>query len=73
MIKSEQTRLLDDLRGLQYKMTPADRDLYASLVKRDKDDEDLDNRAAQQLRDMHDRYKPPKSKADLEKLFLALA
>ena len=73
MLRSEQNRLIDDLRGLTFRMKSTDREEFASLESRNKDDEDLDEASAARLRKLHAAYKPPKSREELEQLWNNLA
>jgi uncharacterized protein (DUF2236 family) len=69
MTRAEQQRLLEDLLGQMHRMKPADREAFLAFQSRDKDDEDLDAAAASQLRRLHDAYRPPKSKKELDDLW----
>ena len=69
MNRSEQARLIDELVPLQYRMSARDKELFDSLHKRHKDDEDLDAEAASRLRRLHDFYRPPKSKKELDDIW----
>lgn len=69
MTRAEQNRLLEELVPLQYKMTPKDRESFLGLQQRHKDDEDFDEPSSARLRRLHDTYKPPKSKKELDELW----
>ncbi|MCU0453984.1 MAG: hypothetical protein MUE68_10030 [Bacteroidetes bacterium] len=69
MTRTEQSRLIEELMPLQYKMTSKDKEAFFGLQQRHKDDEDLDAAAAEKLQRLHATYKPPKSKKDLEELW----
>lgn len=69
MTRTEQAKLIEDLVPLQYKMLPKDKEAFFGLQQRHKDDEDLDVAAADRLRRLHDAYKPPKSKKELDELW----
>jgi len=47
-------------------MNADDKEVFEMLQKRDRDDEDLDSIALQQLNHLHDRYVTKRSKRDLE-------
>jgi hypothetical protein len=56
----EQKRLIDSLKYKASKMTPRDRYDYEMLVKRDKDDEDLDSLSMKRLRELFEKYRKTK-------------
>ena len=69
MTKAEQIRMFEDLVPLEYAMKGPDRELFRRLLSRQKDDEDLDSAAREQLTKLHETYKPRKSREDLEDLW----
>lgn len=69
MTRAEQNRLIEELAPLQYKMKPKDKESFLGLQQRHKDDEDLDVASADKLKKLHDTYKPPKSRKELDELW----
>jgi hypothetical protein len=69
MTKAEQTRMFEDLVPLEYAMKGPDLETFRRLLSRQKDDEDLDSAAREQLTRLHETYKPRKSKKDLDDLW----
>jgi hypothetical protein len=53
-------------------MKPKDKEAFLGLQQRHKDDEDLDAASADQLTKLHDTYKPPKSRKELDELWSKL-
>jgi hypothetical protein len=49
-------------------MNQDDRREFEMFAKRDRDDEDLDSIAVRRLEELHEKYVPRKSKADIEAL-----
>ncbi len=47
-------------------MKGGDKEAFEMMVKRDRDDEDLDSFALQQLDQLYERYGPKKPRKDLE-------
>ena len=56
MTTVEQHKLVLELRDHVRKMTRAEQELFAMLLKRDTDDEDLDLYAKKDLVDLHEKY-----------------
>jgi hypothetical protein len=69
MTRAEQNRLIEELAPLQYKMTPKDKESFFGFQQRHKDDEDFDAASVELLRKLHDTYKPPKSRKELDELW----
>lgn len=72
MTKSEQHRLIEELRDYARKMTRAEQYDFEMFSKRDKDDEDLDTLARQKLEQLHGKYIVKKTKKDVEALLKKL-
>jgi len=73
MTKSEQHRMIEELRDYLAKMEKEDRYTYEMFAKRDKDDEDLDSISRHKLEQMHARYIVRKSRKDLDELLRKLS
>lgn len=56
MTHAEQKRMILELRDYTHRMTRDEEELFQMYVKRNKDDEDLDNVAQRRLTDMYERY-----------------
>ena len=56
MTNSEQRKLIEALKYKTSKMLPKDKYDYEMLVKRDKDDEDLDSLSLKRLRELFEKY-----------------
>ncbi len=69
MTKSEQSKLVRALKDYTNRMNQDDRRDFEMIAKRDHDDEDLDSIAVRRLEELHEKYVPRKSKADIETLF----
>ncbi|MCI0706752.1 MAG: hypothetical protein L0Y80_04600 [Ignavibacteriae bacterium] len=66
MTRVEQHKMIQDLRGFQTKMSRDDKTEFDMLLKRDKDDEDLDTLSVRKLEELHARYAKRSSKEDIE-------
>lgn len=69
MTRAEQNRLIEELAPMQYKMSPKDKEIFFGFQQRHKDDEELDAASADRLRKLHETYKPPKSRKELDELW----
>ncbi len=67
MKRDEQHKKVIALREHEGKMTREDKGLYLMLLQRDSDDEDLDAESLGQLKKLHERYVPRKTKEELER------
>jgi hypothetical protein len=56
MTRVEQHKMITELRDFESKMNRYDHDDFSILVKRDKDDEDLDLVAERKLIEFYDKY-----------------
>ncbi|MEX1138609.1 MAG: hypothetical protein WEB33_08715 [Bacteroidota bacterium] len=72
MTRSEQHKIVQDLKYYNGSMSGTDRYEFDMILKRDKDDEDLDARARQTLERLATLYLPKKSKKDVEDLWKKL-
>jgi hypothetical protein len=66
MTHEEQKRKIEDLKRYLMKMSAAERKEFEMMVKRKKDDEDLDLLTSNKLQALHEKYLPKKSKEELE-------
>ena len=65
MKRDQQHKLILSLREHRNAMTSDDKAAFDMMLKRDRDDEDLDTLTLQQLTRLHERYVMKKSKNDL--------
>jgi hypothetical protein len=72
MSRSEQRKQIEDLKYYEGSMTREDRYEFEMLLKRDKDDEDLDSIARGILERLSERYIRRKSKRDIEEAWKKL-
>ncbi|MGB5874813.1 MAG: hypothetical protein WBG01_18245 [Bacteroidota bacterium] len=56
MTRVEQHKMITELRDYESKMNRYDQDDFSMMVKRDKDDEDLDLVAERKLIALYDKY-----------------
>lgn len=56
MTHAEQKRMIRDLKDYEWKLTRDETDDFRMMVKRDKDDEDLDELAMKRLAALYERY-----------------
>ena len=56
MTHDEQKRMILELRDYTHRMTRDEEEVFRMYIKRNKDDEDLDNVSQRRLADMYDRY-----------------
>ena len=56
MTKSDQHKLVEELRDRTMKMTRAEQEMFDMFRKRDKDDEDLDTISRRKLVELHEKY-----------------
>ena len=56
MTRAEQHKMITELREYEVRMNRDDEEDFAMLVRRDKDDEDLDRIAERRLVDLYTRY-----------------
>ena len=66
MTRDLQHKMILRLHESVKKMKGGDKESFAMLFKRDRDDEDLDSIALQQLNELYERYVGKKSKDELE-------
>jgi len=56
MTRAEQHKMVTELREYEVKMSRDDEEAFAMIVRRDKDDEDLDRIAERTLLGLYERY-----------------
>ena len=56
MTHADQKRLIRELKDFEWKLSRDETDDFRMMLKRDKDDEDLDELAMKRLAVLHDRY-----------------
>lgn len=56
MTRAEQHKMITELRDYEARMSRDDEETFAMIVRRDKDDEDLDRIAERTLLDLYGRY-----------------
>lgn len=66
MTRVEQRKLISELRDYVHKMTRDDSEAFAMLLKRDKDDEDLDELSKRRLDELVKTYVKKKTRTDIE-------
>ncbi len=62
MTHAEQHRIILELRDYMHRMNRDDGELFEMMLKRDKDDEDLDDISWKRLRTMYETYVPEKKR-----------
>jgi hypothetical protein len=53
---ADQKRMIRELKDYEWKLTRDETDDFRMMVKRDKDDEDLDEKAMKRLAALHERH-----------------
>jgi hypothetical protein len=66
MTRSEQQKIIQDLRYYARSMSREDLETFEMLSKRDRDDEDLDRLSEKELLELHERYVQRKTKKEIE-------
>jgi hypothetical protein len=66
MMHAEQKKIIQALKCVIKKMSFEERQIFDMMVKRDKDDEDLDVLTQRKLDQLHAKYLPKKSKSEIE-------
>ena len=56
MTHADQKRMIRELKDYELKLTRDETDEFRMMVRRDKDDEDLDEQAMKRLAALHERY-----------------
>jgi hypothetical protein len=58
MTHTEQRKMIEELKDYSRKMSRYDLEEFDMYVKRDKDDEDLDNLSRTRLKELYEKYVP---------------
>ena len=66
MTSVEQRKMVQKLKSAVMKMDADERRAFEMMVKRDRDDEELDSLTMSKLKQLHNKYFPRHSKQDLE-------
>jgi uncharacterized protein (DUF2236 family) len=66
MTSVEQRKMVQRLRQVMTKMSPEEQRSFEMMLKRDRDDEELDSLTMANLRQLHARFFPKNSKQALE-------
>jgi hypothetical protein len=69
MRSTDQKKYLATLKRYEKKMDRDEREMYSMLVKRHKDDEDLDNISFGKLKDLFTKYYTNRDKKNFDHLF----
>lgn len=72
MTRIEQHKMIQELQGFASAMNREDLNALEMLLKRDKDDEDLDSLAIRSLERLHQQYVLRASKKDVEAMWKKL-
>ncbi len=65
----EQKKLFETLKRYERKLESKEKQRYDVLVKRNKDDEDLDKQSMEFLRELHEKYHVNRPKPNFDHLF----
>ena len=66
MTSGDQRKMIQKLKSVSLKMGADERRAFEMMVKRDRDDEELDALTMSKLKQLHSKYFPKHSKQDLE-------
>jgi hypothetical protein len=66
MTSVEQRKMVHRLKQVIAKMNPSERQSFEMMVKRDRDDEELDSLTMTKLKQLHEKYFPKNTKQALE-------
>ena len=65
----DQKNFIQNLKRFEMKMDSKERDFFKSVVKREKDEEDLDSISFRKLSELHTKYFVNRKKPNLDDLF----
>jgi hypothetical protein len=65
----DQKNFIDALKRYEQKMSSKEQDIFKMIVKRDKDDEDLDSVSFGNLKELYTKYYVNRKKPNLDNLF----
>jgi len=66
MTSVEQRKMVQRLKQVTMKMSSGERQSFEMMVKRDRDDEELDSITMTKLKQLHEKYFPKNTKESLE-------
>ena len=66
MTSVEQRKMVQRLKQVMMKMNSSDRQSFEMMVKRDRDDEELDSLTMAKLKQLHEKFFPKNTKQALE-------
>jgi hypothetical protein len=69
MAHRDQKKYIENLKRYENKMSESERYDYKMFVKRHKDDEDLDKRSMEKLRDMYEKYHVNRERKNFDHFF----
>ena len=69
MSRKEQITYFEILKRYERKFEPKELEIYKMLVKRNKDDEDLDKLSMEKLKSLHEKYHVNREKKNYDYLF----
>lgn len=69
MRSTDQKKYIETLKRYEKKMDEKEREMYRMFVKRNKDDEDLDNISFGKLKDLFTKYYTNREKKNFDHLF----
>jgi hypothetical protein len=69
MRSTDQKKYIETLKRYEKKMDRDERELYVMIVKRHKDDEDLDNISFRKLKDLFTKYYTNRDKKNFDHIF----
>jgi hypothetical protein len=66
MTSVDQRKMVQRLKQVMMKMTSSERQSFEMMVKRDRDDEELDSLTMAKLKQLHEKFFPRNTKQTLE-------
>jgi len=66
MTSVEQRKMVQRLKQVTMKMSSGERQSFEMMVKRDRDDEELDSITMTKLKQLHEKYFPKNTKESIE-------
>ena len=73
MTSVEQHKIIQNLKSVVMKMSTEERLVFDMMVKRDRDDEELDSLTLAKLKQLQAKFFPKRSKQDIEEAWTKLA
>ncbi len=65
----EQKKYFEKLKRFERKFSPKEKEVYSMLLKRHKDDEDLDRLSMEKLKELYTKYYVNREKKNFDHLF----